>query len=156
MLELRLRGAHFEDIGRQIGISHQAAQKMYWKALRRIPEKDAKAARKEQLERLDRLRVKAFDLLAGSKNKNPEFTIRTILKVEERDARIRGTDAPTKIEQLNLEDPEAEARMDRRVAILGSLPLEQQRELLEMLREAREGKGGVTSGGIDTTDELEK
>jgi hypothetical protein len=65
-LELRLRGATFLDIGKQIGISAQRAEKSYKRAHRRIPQAEALACRKEQRERLDRLRVRAWIASARS------------------------------------------------------------------------------------------
>jgi hypothetical protein len=155
VLELRLKGAQFEDIGRQLGISTQAAFKHYKRELRRIPEPVAAEVRKAMLERMDRLLLEAFGLLADPKNRNRDETIRTILKIQERVARILGTDAPTKVDMTNHEDPEAVARRERQLEMLDKLAPEQQRELLRLIREAgTEGK--PTDGGQQPAGELAK
>jgi hypothetical protein len=105
------------------------------------PEKHAKDARKEQLRRLDLMRIRLYARLADPQVKNKEDIVRTLLKVEGREARLLGLDAPTKVEQTNLEDPDVAAGRDRQMNILGKLSLEERQEFLRIIQESKKDKG---------------
>ncbi len=65
VLQLKIAGATFEQIGRQQvpPISRQAAERIYYRAMRRITEEDRETARKLEEQRLDRLLVEAYSVL---------------------------------------------------------------------------------------------
>jgi hypothetical protein len=150
ILELRLQGAEFEDIGRRLGISMQAASKGYYRALRRIPEKVAVQARKEQLRRLDILRLKFYGRLAAPEVLQKEPIGCLLLKIEQREARILGTDAPAKVFMTQQEDPETASRRERQMEILGKLSLEERQEFLQLIQQSKEDKGAPDRG--DSTE----
>lgn len=64
VMRLRRAGATFEQIGEQLGISKQAAHKLYKAMLAEIPRDEIETYRAEQVERLDELLRKAHEVLA--------------------------------------------------------------------------------------------
>ena len=118
----------------------QAASKGYYRALRRIPEKAAVQARKEQLRRLDILRLKFYGRLSAPEVMGKETIGSLLLKIEQREARLLGLDAPTKVDATQDEDPEVAARRERQMEILDKLSLEERQELLRFIQGAKEDK----------------
>ena len=108
VVELCLRGATFEQIGRQLNIDRSTAYKAWQRALKRLPSADVETLRKTQSERLQRMRGKVWTEIAGRADPNnpskviapsPELLndlIGTALRLEAREARLFGLDAPTK------------------------------------------------------------
>jgi hypothetical protein len=64
-VELCLRGATFEQIGRQLNIERSTAYKAWQRALKRLPNADVETLRKAQSERLQRMRGKLWTEIAG-------------------------------------------------------------------------------------------
>lgn len=73
---LRIRGLAFDAIGRQLGLSKQAAHKLYKRALNRTPKRDVEEMRKLEEERIADLRQRLWSRLAGRPDPNdPTKTI---------------------------------------------------------------------------------
>jgi DNA-binding NarL/FixJ family response regulator len=67
VVELCLRGATFDQIGRQFNIDRSTAYKAWDRALKRLPKADVEALRKAQGERLQRMRGKLWTEIAGAR-----------------------------------------------------------------------------------------
>jgi hypothetical protein len=95
-LELWLRGTTYQQIADSgVGIlTASGVAKAVKRALRAIPEKAAQEGRLAMAERLQRMRFKAWE---ASKT-NPVGALNTLIKIEEREARLFGLDRPTKVE----------------------------------------------------------
>src|SRR5690242_11502276 len=66
-LELRLAGATYEDIARQLALpNYMLAYRAYLRAIRNIPAPAAHRARTEMLERLNRLRLHVWSKFQGA------------------------------------------------------------------------------------------
>ncbi|PXY27418.1 hypothetical protein [Prauserella muralis] len=118
VLRMRRDGMDFEAIGAALDppVSKQRAHQIYAEALRQIPAQSVAEYRAEQEQRLDELRRQALavlgrDHLAVSQGRVVRLSddgppvlddmpklraVETILKIEERLARLRGIDVPTK------------------------------------------------------------
>jgi len=110
-VELRKLGMSYQEIGKQLGISAQAAHKTVQKAMTEVKarqEDDAKIAKTLELEKLDNVEMR---LWTESKTAAvPAFN--TMLKVFERRARLMGLDAPVKHASTNIEGTET---IDQRI-----------------------------------------
>jgi hypothetical protein len=95
-LELWLRGTTYQQIADSgIGImTASGVAKAVKRALRAIPEKAAQEARRAMGERLQRMRFKAWE----AAKTNPVGALNTLIKIEEREAKLFGLDRPTKVE----------------------------------------------------------
>ena len=108
VVELCLRGATFEQSADNSTIDRSTAYKAWQRALKRLPSADVETLRKTQSERLQRMRGKVWTEIAGRADPNnpskviapsPELLndlIGTALRLEAREARLFGLDAPTK------------------------------------------------------------
>jgi hypothetical protein len=65
VLQARLTGASFEDIGRQLGVSDTRAHQLYVDALRRTVQEPADQLREAEAQRLDLLQLTATRILHG-------------------------------------------------------------------------------------------
>jgi hypothetical protein len=65
VLQLFLRGLHWVEIGRQLGMTDMGAIKAFDRATKRIPTKDAEMLRKLQSERLNDARRRVYSEFAG-------------------------------------------------------------------------------------------
>jgi hypothetical protein len=92
ILELRLRRVTFEQIGKVIGISKQAAHKTYMRALNQLPNKLARMVRREELEVLDRLEAEFWRIISSPAAKeNHDLVLRAggrILDTQARRAKL--------------------------------------------------------------------
>src|ERR1700692_4234089 len=95
-LELWLRGTTCQQIADSgIGImTASGVGKAVKRVLRAIPEKAAHEARHAMAERLQRMRFKAWEAAKA----NPVGALNTLIKIEEREAKLFGLDRPTKVE----------------------------------------------------------
>jgi hypothetical protein len=95
-LELWLRGTTYQQIACSgIGImTASGVAKAVKRALRAIPEKAAQEARQAMGERLQRMRFKAWEAAKS----NPVGALNTLIKIEEREAKLFGLDRPTRVE----------------------------------------------------------
>lgn len=93
-LELRMDGTTFEQIGKELGVSKQAAHALVVKALDEARQKSAISAeqlREMELTRLDSLWRTAYTL-AKSQNQNNLAAIDRCLRIMERRAKLTGLD----------------------------------------------------------------
>jgi DNA-binding CsgD family transcriptional regulator len=155
-LELRLRGATFVDIGKQIGISAQGAEKSYKRALRRIPQTEALACRKEQRERLDRLRVRAWNRLGALPVGDPgvDLAVQSALRIEQRESKLLGLDAPRQLEVQQHEDPSTLVQKELNQAMLARLSIDEKRQLLALIPTHRRPMTAAASGELDLSGVL--
>ena len=105
-------------------------------------------ARRRQLARLDELRQKVWRRL--DVKRPPLQAVAAALAVEERESRLLGTDAQTKYDAANPIIPGA----DQQAALIQkNLSIAEQRELVRLLRKARDGAppGEEPPPSIDTT-----
>jgi len=63
VMRLRRQGNTFEAIGEQLGVTRQRAHQIYWQALKEIPAQEVSEYRAEQVERLDEMLRKAYEVL---------------------------------------------------------------------------------------------
>lgn len=114
--ELRSRGWSYLRIGEELGIDGSAAYERVQRGIARVINEPAEAARQFELERLDRLWIKAEEILEAehivvqhgkivydpdtgstlTDHTVPLQAIGTLLKVQERRAKLLGLDAATK------------------------------------------------------------
>ena len=150
VVELCLRGATFEQIGRQLNIDRSTAYKAWQRALKRLPAADVEALRKAQSERLQRMRGKLWTEIAGRADPNnpsnviapsPELLndlIGTALRLEAREARLFGLDAPTKQQiaapPVTFAQPMSDEEADRQWARLTPEEQEQFMMLLQKMQ----------------------
>jgi transposase len=112
VVALRIRGLPYQTIGKQLGISKNAAYKHFKSALKEIPKADREELRKLEAERIADLRQRLWGDLAGKPDPNdqnkmirPEGeTLATLvnaaIRLSRHEAMISGLDAPTKSEVL--------------------------------------------------------
>ena len=103
-----MRGVAFEAIGKQIGITKQAAHLLYKKALKLTPKADVEEMRKLEAERIPDLRQRLWSELGGRPDPNdptktirpaPEVVISLVnraVRLSRHEAMIFGMDEPTK------------------------------------------------------------
>ena len=138
-IELRLMGLSFHDIAMQLGFKDASgAFRSYRRAFRRIPKKAAERARDEQLERLDRLRVKQWGRLLSLKSgKKIDTAVVAALRIEQREAQLLGLDAPQQLELKQEEDPEVVNERQRLIKELERLTPEEQAQYAALLRKVQ-------------------
>jgi hypothetical protein len=107
---LRLRGIAFEAIGKQLGMTKQAAHLLYKKALKLTPKADVEEMRKLEAERIADLRQRLWSRLAGRPDPaDPTKTIQPtndelvalvgqVIRLARHEAMVFGLDAPSKME----------------------------------------------------------
>lgn len=120
VVRLRRTGMTFESIGEQLGITKQAAHKLWHKTMKGIPVVEVESYRAEQRMRLDALLERANDILDAKhvlvqhgrvvelggeplRDRGPELdAIKAILDIEQRRAKLDGLDTPVK-QQLEVD-----------------------------------------------------
>lgn len=96
VLELRRAGWTWTRIAEQVGYAdHTGAYAAYKRAIKRVMEQPVEELRTQELDRLDRLQVAAWQAAVKGDTK----AILTILRIMERRAKLIGLDKPIKIEQ---------------------------------------------------------
>lgn len=106
VVELHLRGETWQKISDQLGMTRAGALKAWQRALRNmIPPEDRTAMRRVQAERLHRLRVPMFEILDSQTSEASDkiAAVRTLVRVDEREAALFGLDAP-KPAEMDSED----------------------------------------------------
>jgi hypothetical protein len=96
-LDLRTAGARYRQIGAQLGVSYQTAYRDVQVALGEIATLQAGKAeklRELELERCDKLTL----ALSPKARAGDEKSVRAVLAVMDRRAKLLGLDAPTKLE----------------------------------------------------------
>jgi len=90
VLELRLRKVPFERIAEALGITKGAANKAFYRALRRIPAAFADQVRKEELESLERMEARVWREVDQSGQKAPLRFIRASIDCSPSRIGVRG------------------------------------------------------------------
>ena len=115
IVALRVRGIPFETIGQQLGISRQIANKLFNRALRRLPPSiNAADMRRLEDERIAEMRARCWSELAGRDERKPDRQnpgqfitvtklptaetvknlIDSLVRISRHEARLHGLDAP--------------------------------------------------------------
>jgi hypothetical protein len=117
VVQLRLAGASFEEIGRQLGVSDTRAHQLWIDALDRTAKEPADRWRELELQRLDQLQAAATAVLQATHhviqagkvvldNQDRPYVdhgptlaaVTTLVRVMERRARLLGLDAPARVD----------------------------------------------------------
>jgi hypothetical protein len=153
VMQLRLAGQSFEEIGDQLGISDTRAHQLYQDALDRTIKEPAGRVRQLELRRLDRLELAASKVLAGKHlvvqggkvvhgdddqplvDQGPVLqAINTLLRVAERRAKLLGLDEPVRADVT--------ARIHAEVYSLDALDRELERVTAELAELDPDGAAG--------------
>lgn len=99
-LVLRLAGASYPEIARQLGLAGPGSSyKIVQKALKATYQEPADEVRKLELERLDRLQLAIWGQATGSKDKPPDHqALDRVLKIQSLRMALLGIDARTTIQ----------------------------------------------------------
>ena len=144
VVALRLRGATFAAIGRQVGISKQAAQKIFERALRSNVPKDLESFRCRQLAELEFDRERIYQLADAADKSDFKVQLacmRLLPSLQNRTARLLGLDAAQKLDVqkiYNKSDEKASAERLSWERLLESMPQDEQEFLGESIDRARE------------------
>jgi hypothetical protein len=138
VLELRLRKVPFDRIAEALGMTKGAANKAFYRALRRIPEAFADQVRKEELESLERMEARVWREVDKSGQKATAIYqgIDRLLAIKNRRSRLLGLDSPTEITLRSSASDEENAAKRRRQMLDRLTPVEQLR-LLELMTKMR-------------------
>src|SRR5512132_2810307 len=139
IVQARMAGTTFEEIGDQFGVSAQRAQQLYADAMRRTVKEPADQHRALELRRLDDLQLQVTEVLrrehitiSGGKvvvdddgrpyrDDGPVIAAaRALLAIQERRAKLLGLDAPTKIEGRIMTVDQIDARIGELEALLAA------------------------------------
>ena len=140
ILELRLRGSTYAEIAGAMGMSEVGVWKAYIRAMQRVPEKVARVARKESLERLDRMRNKLWTRIMrpDASEKAVGFYVETLIKLEAREARLLGLDAPQKLDPNANVNAGGDRRLTDLAAMIRMMPDEDRAAFLLLLQRAKQ------------------
>ncbi len=137
VMRMRDEGLQFREIGDRLGVSMQRAHQLYSNALTEMARTVAPGAREAALRRLDAIAVEAWEIVRaehhvvagrGARACAPDgrpaldpgpklVALNTLLRVEQRRAKLLGLDAPTEHAVLTIDRLDAE--IERLVAALG-------------------------------------
>jgi hypothetical protein len=158
IVALRLRHHSFAAIGRVVGVSKQAAQKTYFKVLRRNTDQDISSHHRSELAELDAQQAKLWTVVDNNKvsEKNLIAAINAMNRIHVRRAHLLGLDAPTKLDVSGIYKrggADLEAEQQAREAVIEALPIEERRHIYELFYQAglRAAAGDLSQPAIDTT-----
>jgi Stage III sporulation protein D len=156
ILELRLRRVTFEQIGKMMGISKQAAHKNYTSALNELPNKLARRVRKEELEVLDRLDAEFWRIISSPAAKeDPDLVLRAggrILDTQTRRAKLLGLESPEQIALiLEADDWKEKAAQEQEELekLIRALTVDERKLYIDLLERAYERLGAQTAGKLE-------
>jgi hypothetical protein len=142
IVALKLRHHSFSAIGRVVGVSKQAAQKAYFKALRRNTDQDIQSHHRSELAELDAQQAKLWTVVDNNKvsEKNLIAAINAMNRIHIRRAHLLGLDAPTKLDvsgiyRIGTDELSDERRETERA--WQSLPIEEQVRIYDAFDAAR-------------------
>jgi hypothetical protein len=157
IVALRLRHRSFGAIGRVVGVSKQAAQKAYFKALHRNTDQDISTHHRSELAELDAEASAAWELVDTKDSPKARAAgLAALNRIHIRRAHLLGLDAPTKLDVRGLYRTgidEISAERQARRAVLEALPIEEQRRIFEVFYQARKRveAGDFSQPAIETT-----
>lgn len=134
VIRYRLDGWSWVKIGQKLHIGAGTAANYYYEALREIPQKLADDARREHVERLGRLREEAFKLVNSDAFDIKKAGIETVVRIDEREAKLMGLDAPAKLEWIA---SNKSAQDELTVEQLQNLSPDELRQLMMLMSKAR-------------------
>ena len=116
IVALKLRHHSFSAIGRVVGVSKQAAQKAYFKALRRNTDQDIQSHHRSELAELDAQQAKLWTVVDNNKvsEKNLIAAINAMNRIHIRRAHLLGLDAPTKLDVSGIYRKDTDELSDER------------------------------------------
>jgi hypothetical protein len=167
IVALRVRHHSFAAIARVVGVSRQAAQKAYSKALRRNTDQDINSHHRSELAELDAQQAKLWTVVDDPKvsGKNLIAAINSMNRIHIRRARLLGLDAPTKLDVRGIyRTGESELSEERRATELAwlAMPPEERARIYDSFHEARkrlnapiETTATVTLGSDNRNDDVE-
>jgi hypothetical protein len=137
IVALRLRGISFAAIGRIVGISRQATDRAFQKALHRNTDKTIQLHHRSELAELEMEQSRLWQTLDQEKNnwRAVVACLAAINRIHIRRARLLGLDAPQKLDIRSLyrsAGDEVSAVRVARQAAYESLSLEDQAKLFEL------------------------
>jgi hypothetical protein len=152
IVALRLRHNSFTAIGRVVGVSKQAAQKAFLRALHRNTDADIQTHHRSELAELEAEAAKLWNIIdvKDQTARNITSALNTMNRIHIRRAKLLGLDAPTKLDveafYARGTSQLSEERL-RRQAVLAALPRAEQERLYDMFAAARKRAAG---GAIET------
>jgi hypothetical protein len=116
IVALKLRHHSFSAIGRVVGVLKQAAQKAYFKALRRNTDQDIQSHHRSELAELDAQQAKLWTVVDNNKvsEKNLIAAINAMNRIHIRRAHLLGLDAPTKLDVSGIYRKDTDELSDER------------------------------------------
>ena len=142
IVELRLRNISFAAIGREVGVSKQAAVKAFHKALHRNTDQDISTHHRSELAKLEMEETRLWQVLDTHKE-NWQATatcISGLNRIHVRRAHLLGLDAPTKLDVSGIyrtgADEMSEERRETERA-WQSLPVEERARIYDAFDAAR-------------------
>jgi hypothetical protein len=141
IVALRLRHRSFSAIGRVVGVSKQAAQKAYFKALHRNTDQDISTHHRSELAELDAEASAAWELVDTKDSpKTRAAGLAALNRIHIRRAHLLGLDAPTKLDVSGIyrtgTDEMSEERRETERA-WQSLPIEERARIYDAFDAAR-------------------
>jgi hypothetical protein len=152
IMELRLRKAPFSKIAQSLGMTKSSACKAYYRALRRVPTRNAKDLIIEESETLERIEARTWRKIErpGQDSKTIFKAFELLLRVQQRRAKLLGLEAPQRV-NVNVFQQADEA--DQFAAMwergLERLTVEEKLQLFDLLRKMR---GSSDLGNRDQRD----
>jgi hypothetical protein len=142
IVALRLRHHSFAAIGRVVGVSKQAAQRTYFKALRRNTDQDISSHHRSELAELDAQQAKLWTVVDNPKvsEKSLVAAINAMNRIHIRRARLLGLDAPTKLDVSGIYRTGTDELSDERretERAWQSLPIEERARIYDAFDAAR-------------------
>src|SRR5580704_9231463 len=131
VVALRLRGIKYAPIARQVGISKQAAQKIFERALRSNVSEDLETFHRTQLAELESERESIYQIKDAADQRDYKFQlacVRQMERIQPRMARLQGQHAAKKLEVHkinNKSDEKAAADSLYRQRMWQSTPLDE-------------------------------
>jgi hypothetical protein len=142
IVALRLRHHSFAAIGRVVGVSKQAAQRTYFKVLRRNTDQDISSHHRSELAELDAQQAKLWTVVDNNQvsEKNLIAAINAMNRIHVRRAHLLGLDAPTKLDvsgiyRIGANELSEEGRETERA--WRSMPVEEQMRIYDSFDAAR-------------------
>jgi predicted phage terminase large subunit-like protein len=154
VVALRLRGAKYAPIARQVGISKQAAQKIFERALRSNVPEDLESYHRRELAEVEFERERIFQIAEAAGKRDPKLELacmRLLHSLHIRTARLLGLDAAKKLDVhkiYNKSDEKASADSLYRQLVWQSMPRDEQEFHFDSLDRARKR--------LEAQDTLEK
>jgi hypothetical protein len=162
IVALRLRHVPFAAIGRQLGVSKQAAQNAFYRALRANTKTDIQTVHRTELAELELQHARAWQVIADHPTvwQAVVSALNTMNRINIRRAKLMGLDAPMKLDIRSIygtgtDDAAADRQM--RARVLASMPVADQIRWYEDFDEAKrrldETPVGATGNPIDGPDQ---